>query len=535
MKQFVNFFAFVMKKVTYLLATTLLFQTFFLNAQTSCNLVTNGDFEAGNTGFTSQLTLNCNSNNCSTGAYCVTTNFKLKCSSWPNFSDHTPTGVGNFLAIDGSTSAAKDVWSTPITVAIGTPYTFSFWYASIYPSTSQSFDLGMIVNGKLVNTINVSQTTPNVLKWVQYTFSGTTTMNISTIAIRQLTPGAFRDFGLDDIVFSACPPPTPKYCCPGDNLIKNGTFNAGNVEFTSNGYQYKPLISNTTIIMPGEYSVVTGNNPGGPWAVTAPTCSPVDPFLIVNGNTTGTPKLAWRTTLPVKEWGKYKFCFNVKNLGDGKLPPQIEIKFPNTSLGSSTETINATAGPCNWKTISRAVDLWGTPTSLTIEIWLNESPNTAPNDLAFDNIALIEVPQCPVASAMFSITTNNLPSYYEITAKADVTGPCTATWWEVCEVSAMNMTCSGNVVTNPKIWWIPTLSFNGYPSGPFAPSNPTITTPGKFEYGKLYKITRGTWGDCYGWNAFTMYVASSVTLRRPKFFTEQDIKANKSLIQEAMK
>ena len=189
-----------MKKV-FLLIFAIALHLVVLNAQTPCpNLVQNGDFELGNTGFTSRLAANCT---CTSESFCVTTNFSLKCTGWPNFADHTPTGVGNYLLIDGSATSATDVWSTTVKVTPGDPYTFSFWVASVYPTAQQILDLGMMVNGVNVKPITFSQTSP---EWTNYTFSGICPVDVTSlpIAIRQINGGGFNDFGIDDVSFTAC-------------------------------------------------------------------------------------------------------------------------------------------------------------------------------------------------------------------------------------------------------------------------------------------------------------------------------------------
>ncbi len=170
-------------------------------SQTTCpNLATNGDFSAGNSGFTADLTSDCIPLNCASSKYCVATNFKGKCVSWPSVTDHT-TGAGNFLIIDGSTGLNNvNVWKNSVSVSNGTTYEFSCWVASVYGLVQQSFDLGMIINGTNVKINTISQSAGT---WVQYSFSWTSNVTgIIPIALQQITAGAFRDFGLDDISFS---------------------------------------------------------------------------------------------------------------------------------------------------------------------------------------------------------------------------------------------------------------------------------------------------------------------------------------------
>lgn len=326
-----------------------------------------------------------------------------------------------------------------------------------------------------------------------------------------------------------CP---PKYCCPGENRVKNGDFEGGNTGFTSQ-HSYESSTASGAVT-PGEYAVVTGTQAqaiNGAWQAHDPsTCSgSVGKFLVVNGNSNiSNWRLIWRTTVPVKDWGKYKFCFQAKSLKAATVAssPKIEIRFPGSGVGSSVETINTAPATCTWQTINKSVDLWGSTTNLVIEIWLDESTQGM-NDLALDNMALLEVPQCPASSVIFNISTATLSAtHFKVNATSIAAAPCSATWWEVCEVDNTTLQCSGNKVSNPSDWWSANTSFKTYNSG---------TPDGKFEFGKLYKITRGTWGDCQAWNQFSMFVGSSAALKKPKFYSEEEVKKNKNLIQEILK
>ncbi|MEQ1746400.1 MAG: hypothetical protein ABMA02_13305 [Saprospiraceae bacterium] len=333
-----------------------------------------------------------------------------------------------------------------------------------------------------------------------------------------------------------------RFCCPisgvyGVNKVINGDFESGNTGFISS-YVFDPALA-TGSVTPGEYNIVNGAGATSlnvSWVVQDPsTCQNNNGmFLMVNGSTGGTMKRVWKNAvpIPVNNWGRHKFCFRVKNL---KTPPvavpaSIEVRFsPGSGVANFTESIPfIPAGACNWQTISRSVDLWGTTSNLDIEIWLNEGINGA-NDLAFDNIALIEVPPCPANSTMFNIATTTFNTHYNVTATATIAAPCTAVWWEVCEVTPgpIPMACVGNQVasSNSVNWWTAVMPFNTYNG----------TTPGSFAYGKLYKITRGTWGDCHGWSASSVYVACSRALQKPKYYTEEQLKKNKGLIQEMLK
>ncbi|MEO6046355.1 MAG: hypothetical protein ABIQ57_02665 [Candidatus Kapaibacterium sp.] len=167
--------------------------------ETPCNLVKNGNFSAGNTGFTSDLLMGCNS--CTAGTFCVGPQFTTKCNSWPaNSYDHTlGTASGNYLLIDGYNGTGyKDVWKKSLPVCKGITYTFSFWAKNVYDG---SVDVGMMINGVQVGA-SASVATKT---WKQYSVTWTSAVSATIpIALRQMTGGEKRDFGVDDIFFGFC-------------------------------------------------------------------------------------------------------------------------------------------------------------------------------------------------------------------------------------------------------------------------------------------------------------------------------------------
>src|SRR5437868_13761019 len=89
-------------------------------------LVVNGDFENGNTSFTSAYSYT--PNNSTEGQYWVATAAQVP--SWNgamwSAGDHT-SGTGNFLLVNGSPSTGTDVWCQTLTVTPNTDYIFSAW------------------------------------------------------------------------------------------------------------------------------------------------------------------------------------------------------------------------------------------------------------------------------------------------------------------------------------------------------------------------------------------------------------------------
>lgn len=94
------------------------------------NLITNGDFSAGNTDFTSGYSY-CNT------AGCLITGDTYSVGVDPNFynnawvgADHT-TGIGNFLIANGATTANTPVWCQTVTFEPNSYYIISFWLSSL--------------------------------------------------------------------------------------------------------------------------------------------------------------------------------------------------------------------------------------------------------------------------------------------------------------------------------------------------------------------------------------------------------------------
>ncbi len=168
---------------------------------TSSNLITNGSFTLGNTGFTSdyQFITNAGSGGVQK-AYGINTAANNWFQYFPACTDHTSPTSGNLMIIDGSTSNSGNdkVWEQIITVVPNQNYTFSYWLETI--ATPNLALIDVTINGTIIGSTTAPATTCN---WVQYTYtwnSGTSTTAQITIYDR-LTIQNGNDFGLDDISF----------------------------------------------------------------------------------------------------------------------------------------------------------------------------------------------------------------------------------------------------------------------------------------------------------------------------------------------
>ncbi|MFC4232960.1 gliding motility-associated C-terminal domain-containing protein [Parasediminibacterium paludis] len=179
-------------------ATPVTTTKYLLQTQTiGNNLVVNGDFSAGNTGFTSQYLYSLSG--IPEGVYFVGTNSY----PWHPFLnphvDHT-TGTGNMLLVNGDTVFNIIIWKQDISVIPNTNYIFSVWLQSIY--SGNPAELQFSINGNPVGNIFKASATEG--QWQQFytTWQSGNTTNASISVINKDTIRTGNDFALDDIVFA---------------------------------------------------------------------------------------------------------------------------------------------------------------------------------------------------------------------------------------------------------------------------------------------------------------------------------------------
>lgn len=172
---------------------------------TGPELVTNGDFSLGNTGFSSSYS-NC-SQCCNTclwpdASYAVGNNPQWYHSVFYG-TDHT-TGSGNMMIINGASTPNVSVWCQTINVTPNTNYVFSTWVAAM--NTISSAQLQFSINGTSIG--NIFSSPAQTYLWDNFCTSwnsgSNTTANICII--NQSTVIYGNDFALDDISFKACTP-----------------------------------------------------------------------------------------------------------------------------------------------------------------------------------------------------------------------------------------------------------------------------------------------------------------------------------------
>ena len=169
----------------------------------------NGNFEAGNTGFSSDYGYVAPTFNAlyPEGIYTVGSNPNAVHDQWSSFGDHT-TGSGLMMIVNGAPEPNQWVWQeTGITVAQNTDYFFSTWVASSHPANPAHLDFA--INGSVIGSLTAAPTTG---LWQQ--FYGTWNSGSSTTAdlalVNNNTVRFGNDFVLDDVAFGTSLPGVPE-------------------------------------------------------------------------------------------------------------------------------------------------------------------------------------------------------------------------------------------------------------------------------------------------------------------------------------
>jgi len=170
------------------------------------NLIVNGDFTLGNTGFqTDYIHYNVGTVPATgvQGAYGVVTNPRNWFTPFSNCADHT-TSSGNMLVADGSTTGTARVWYSPapITVIPGKNYTFSYFLTAVVNGGPAKLEV--LINNVPIGPVATAPSSPCV--WDEHSYvwnSGTNTTAIISIIDREAFGN--NDFAIDDLYLRETP------------------------------------------------------------------------------------------------------------------------------------------------------------------------------------------------------------------------------------------------------------------------------------------------------------------------------------------
>jgi len=163
--------------------------------------ITNGDFELGNTGFTSDYTYAGTAGPSAlwaAGTYTVGYSPKQYHALWSDFGPH---GGSNMLIANGSADNSMVVWEGTVSGLVpGRVFSFNAWVASSYPASPATLTLTFATGASQVIGVETTPTTPG--EWKQ--ISGTALVPAGVYAARLAITNSNEvlggnDFCIDDI------------------------------------------------------------------------------------------------------------------------------------------------------------------------------------------------------------------------------------------------------------------------------------------------------------------------------------------------
>lgn len=185
----------------------------YINCPPTANMIVNGNFSAGNTGFTSDYTLvvddpSIQSEMWPEGTYAVNNNPRNLHTNFCNMTTEamrSPISGGNMLIGNAATTGTVALWRQNITVTPNTDYVLSF-YASSLAGTTSSLLFGIYTGCYRTGAdVSVPFETFNC-QWNKYSFqfnSGASTT--IPLEIRNISAAAAgNDIAIDDIELYAC-------------------------------------------------------------------------------------------------------------------------------------------------------------------------------------------------------------------------------------------------------------------------------------------------------------------------------------------
>ncbi len=222
---------------------------------TSSNLVTNGNFENGYSGFYSDYLIG----NKGPGYFIVDRDASIYYQPYTG-KDHT-TGNSRFLIVDGDDKNGKRVWYQDISVMPNTDYYFSCWVTNIFvePVTRLQFSInGLDIGSPFSPPLTYLEWRFFYIKWN----SGANTS--AKLAINnKVIIFQGNDFGIDDISFTTCKPDpffdidigNDTSICSEDSII----LDAGG-GFSSYAWNNGAKTRAISAFRPDIYSVITMKN-----------------------------------------------------------------------------------------------------------------------------------------------------------------------------------------------------------------------------------------------------------------------------------
>ncbi|MCC6600264.1 MAG: gliding motility-associated C-terminal domain-containing protein [Crocinitomicaceae bacterium] len=170
----------------------------------SVQLIQNGNFSSGNSGFTTNLVPGTGffCPLCTEGTYAIGPNALFYHNGFTG-SDHTNPPSGNFFIANGAGYPNYQVWCQTVSVQPNTNYTFSMWTRDVAnnPNPHPLAQLQVTFNGIASGPIHLAQGGWSNVQFV-WNSGNLSSVQICVTNLQDQTGG--NDFGLDDITLTAC-------------------------------------------------------------------------------------------------------------------------------------------------------------------------------------------------------------------------------------------------------------------------------------------------------------------------------------------
>lgn len=169
------------------------------------SIITNGDFSAGNAGFSTEYLYGPNTSGgtwgdlSDEGTYAIVTNPNLAHSNFANCDDHT-SGFGNMLVVNGSATLNQEVWCQTIAIQENTTYQFSTWITSV--EIGNPAELQFSINGILLGSTFTAPSGTCIWEQFFQTWDSDNNTSVEICIVNQNVSVGGNDFALDDISFS---------------------------------------------------------------------------------------------------------------------------------------------------------------------------------------------------------------------------------------------------------------------------------------------------------------------------------------------
>jgi gliding motility-associated-like protein len=257
------------------------------NSGTGCfspNLITNGGFESGNTGFTSNFNPNNGNASCTVGAnscgqflcgngYALATSPTPCNPTWSNsIRDHT-SGAGNMMLVDFPNSGQNNIWCQTVNLTAGTDYCFGAYYINLLPAgTGQPtptfiYTVGGVASGN-------SATIPENEQWnfTGINFNAGAGGAVQLCIKNQNAGGVGYDVAIDDVTLRSTLAGTPPTATQ-DVIGLCGVAATGSVNVLTNDVSGSALMNNASLRIiqqaPFSQGVATANTATGVISFTA--------------------------------------------------------------------------------------------------------------------------------------------------------------------------------------------------------------------------------------------------------------------------